>query len=55
MKTFISKQQISLWHKSVRPAGPVSVVKKVERDLGLIYEVKKSGDQKLKGPLDLGK
>lgn len=56
MKTnamFVSNDQIRRWHSATKPQGRVSVLKQVERNLALIYEVNKSGTQKLKTAMDI--
>ena len=56
MFRFVNWPQIVMWHNAL-PAGvvlgPVCVLKQVERDLGLIYEIKKTGRHKLVGPITL--
>ena len=53
MFKFVNWPQIVMWHNKTGPKGPVCVLKQVERDLGLIYEIKPTGRHKLVGPLTL--
>ena len=53
MFRFINWPQIVMWCNKVELSGPICVLKQVERDLGLIYEIKPTGRHKLVGPLTL--
>ena len=53
MFRFINWPQIVMWCNKVELSGPICVLKQVERDLGLIYEIKPTGRHRLVGPLTL--